>query len=89
MNTPTDCPTVVLNDLWDAHVRPLNAETLLGSKPLHIDLVTVRDPQFTKTPVGWMCIDANQYDGPGSPVGWGETKDEALADLGSQLRCEE
>ena len=29
----------------------------------------------------WVAYDDNTYDGPGSIIGWGETKDEAIADL--------
>ena len=29
----------------------------------------------------WQAIDPNQYDGPGSPIGYGDTPEEAVADL--------
>jgi hypothetical protein len=33
----------------------------------------------------WSAIDDRTYDGPGSPIGYGRTEDEAIADLLSQL----
>lgn len=40
---------------------------------------------ITPTPDGgWQAIDPNQYDGPGSPIGYGATPDEARADLAEQ-----
>ena len=33
----------------------------------------------------WSAIDDNTYDGPGSPMGWGHTEQEAIADLIEQL----
>jgi len=33
----------------------------------------------------WSAIDDNTYDGPGSPMGWGATEQEAIEDLLRQL----
>ena len=33
----------------------------------------------------WSAIDDNTYDGPGSPMGWGRTEQEAIDDLLRQL----
>jgi hypothetical protein len=29
----------------------------------------------------WVAYDDNTYDGPGSTIGWGETKEEAISDF--------
>lgn len=34
----------------------------------------------------WQAIDSNQYDGPGSPIGYGDTPDEAFADLAEAVQ---
>jgi hypothetical protein len=36
----------------------------------------------------WVAYDDNTYDGPGSPIGWGETEAEAISDLIEQLRAD-
>jgi hypothetical protein len=33
----------------------------------------------------WTAIDIDSYDGPGSPMGWGGTEADAIADLREQL----
>jgi hypothetical protein len=33
----------------------------------------------------WTAVDNDTYDGPGSPMGWGATEHEAIADLREQL----
>jgi hypothetical protein len=33
----------------------------------------------------WTAIDDDTYDGPGSPIGWGNSEAEAIADLKEQL----
>ena len=33
----------------------------------------------------WQAIDADTYEGPGSPIGFGATEQEAIADLMEQL----
>lgn len=33
----------------------------------------------------WQAVDPDTYDGPGSPIGHGETEAEAIANLASQL----
>lgn len=35
----------------------------------------------------WVAYDDNTYDGPESTIGWGETKQEAIADLITQLEA--
>lgn len=38
----------------------------------------------------WCAYDDASYDGePGQPVGWGRTEADAVADLKSQMDCEE
>jgi hypothetical protein len=37
----------------------------------------------------WSAIDRNTYDGEGSPIGWGRTEAEAIADLKEQLEDDE
>lgn len=52
-----------------------------------IDLTRHPDlrPHFTRTPLGWCCVDDNTYDGHGCPIGYGPTKLDALAALLDQL----
>lgn len=97
MKTPDHADTTVINELFEKYAEPmklgpapkLNAECLLGNKPIGVDfdLTQYPDlrPSWTKTPVGWMCVDDNSYDGPGSPVGWGALKIDALSDLIEQI----
>jgi len=33
----------------------------------------------------WSAVDADTYDGPGCPIGWGPTEAAAIADLIDQL----
>jgi hypothetical protein len=33
----------------------------------------------------WVAYDDNTYDGPGSTIGWGETKEQAIADFLERL----
>lgn len=33
----------------------------------------------------WSAIDDDTYDGPGCPIGWGATKEAAIADLMEQI----
>lgn len=35
----------------------------------------------------WSAIDDNTYDGPGSPIGYGRTEQDAIADLMEQLNA--
>tara|TARA_R100001086_G_scaffold225289_2_gene143568 strand:- start:20991 stop:21197 length:207 start_codon:yes stop_codon:yes gene_type:complete len=34
---------------------------------------------------GWVAVDADTYDGPGSPIGQGRTKEAAITDLLEQI----
>jgi len=102
VNTPEQATNEQINELVERHemsdesrklfstgvaMMRAHAETILGNKPLGIDLTRHPDlrPRWTKTPVGWMCVDDKSYDGPGSPVGWGALKIDALADLIEQI----
>ena len=33
----------------------------------------------------WSAVDDETYDGEGSPIGWGATREEAIADLLDQI----
>lgn len=33
----------------------------------------------------WSAVDDDTYDGPGCPVGWGYTEEQAIADLLEQI----
>ena len=37
---------------------------------------------------GWVAVDDDRYDGPGSNIGAGRTEREALEDLFEQLECD-
>lgn len=37
---------------------------------------------------GWVAVDDDRYDGPGSHIGAGRTEREALEDLLEQLECD-
>jgi hypothetical protein len=50
----------------------------MSGKPMTI--TTERQPNGQ-----WTAIDADSYDGPGSPVGWGATEAAAIADLREQV----
>lgn len=92
MKSPEHITAEQMNELWDRYIAPLNAETTLSDKPAAcIDLTKHPDlkPVWNSTPAGWMCVDTNRYDGPGSAVGWGETKLMALVDLVEQLEADD
>ena len=36
----------------------------------------------------WFAVDDSTYDGPGCPIGWGATEQEAIEDLLDQLEDE-
>ena len=40
---------------------------------------------FAPSDCRWMAIDADSYDGPPAPIGFGPTKEAAIADLMEQL----
>jgi hypothetical protein len=46
--------------------------------------------RYEPPPIGdrrfdWSAVDDDTYDGPGCPIGYGATEDEAIADLMSQM----
>ena len=45
-----------------------------------MNIITERQPNGQ-----WTAIDADSYDGPGSPMGWGVIEAAAIADLREQL----
>jgi hypothetical protein len=87
MNTPDTTSTGVINELWDKHATPV---VTTRHRDLEIDLTKYPDlrPDYRNTPAGWMCFDDARYDGPGSLVGWGESKVAALQDLIEQMEAE-
>ncbi len=94
MNTPEDCPTVVLNELFEKYVEPMqmdkptfNAETVMSGRTNEIDLKRFPElkPEYDEVPTGYACWDGNSYDGPGCPIGYGPTPQCALLNLLEQL----
>ncbi len=67
----------------------MTAEAILGNMPeINLAKYPGLDPAYQVTPAGWSCIARNQYDGPGSPMGWGTSRLDALQDLCEQLDAE-
>lgn len=57
-----------------------------------LGLQQIRDRITIETehqPGGWVAVDDDSYDGPGSPIGQGRTKEEAIIDLLEQIYDQE
>jgi hypothetical protein len=66
---------------WAAYC---GATDILGEKPMHIKTSFVYPPIPIRN-FDWSAVDASTYDGEGSPIGYGETEQEAIADLLQQI----
>ena len=42
-------------------------------------------PPISDRRFDWSAVDDDNYDGPGSPIGYGRTEEEAIADLLEQI----
>lgn len=67
-------------DKSTAALRRFNASC---SVVTHYDPKPIPDRRFD-----WSAVDGETYDGPGCPIGWGRTEDEARADLAEQMEDE-
>ena len=67
----------------DAGKRTPKTKESMG---LNMNIIARPEPTgFAPPDSRWMAIDLDTYDGPPAPIGWGPTKEAAIADLMERL----